>query len=266
MMDTNAFAQRMSQLSEAFDDPGMRQKPLNERAPITEALERDLYQLIDLTAADGFIEIGAYEAAFSQDMKKKYPTADVVAVEANPRVYATFSEKVTRSGVRYVAKAVGETPGMATFHIPEVIAGSRMPYAGRMGSLHQVGLRDSETTSVDVEVTTLDQLSEDVSGSRLCLWVDVEGALSQVLAGGSSTLQRTAVLYCETETSTVWKGQTLAKDVTAALRDKGFVPIARDCQKWFQHNLLCVRADLLDAPIDALAQRFCDEALALFKA
>lgn len=43
-----------------------------------------------------------------------------------------------------LAAAVSDT---SRFYIPEVIAGTAKPYVGRMGSLHEVGYRDSRRCS-----------------------------------------------------------------------------------------------------------------------
>jgi hypothetical protein len=82
---SSSFAPLLSDLQAVFDDPATRSYPLSRRTPVTEALEHMLYEAIDLIKPDTFLEIGAYEAKFSRDMKAAYPNAEVLALEANPR-------------------------------------------------------------------------------------------------------------------------------------------------------------------------------------
>lgn len=264
-MQHENFPRSMATLGSAFDTVEKRKLPLSVRTPVTAALERLLYRVIEEARPDAFVEIGAYEAAFSRDMKTAYPDAEVLAVEANPRVFELFEGRAAAAGIGYVHKAVGEHPGVASFFIPEIVAGTRMPFAGRMGSLHQVAARDSELTEVQVEVTTLDALAEALPGESLCLWIDVEGAVDQVLRGGRRAVERAKILYCEVESAPFWKDQALADAVMAQATEAGFVPIARDCQKWFQYNVLFVKRELLEIPVyEQLVTRYVDEALALF--
>ena len=74
---------------------------------------------------------------------------------------------------------------------------------------------------------------------------------------------RCSALMCEVETVPFWKGQTLAGAVIDQLGAMGFVPVARDCQKSFQYNLICLRPALLERPSvrDAL-DRYASQARA----
>jgi hypothetical protein len=67
-----------------------------------------------------------------------------------------------------------------------------------------------------------------------------------VLNGGGASLGAAAVLFIEVETRTVWKGQWLYSDVAEYLADFGLVPLARDYQSGHQHNVIFIRASLLN--------------------
>jgi FkbM family methyltransferase len=262
---SSSFAPLLSDLQAVFDDPATRSYPLSRRTPVTEALEHMLYEAIDLIKPDTFLEIGAYEAKFSRDMKAAYPNAEVLALEANPRVHALFVDQLADTGVHYVHKAAGSGPGQAKFFIPEVIAGSKMPYAGRMGSLRETTQRESEMTEVEVEVTTLDLLAADMPGTELCLWIDVEGLVHEVLGGAKETLARAGIVYCELESAPVWKDQVLADSVTETLKQAGFQMVARDCQKWFQHNALFVKPAVAETPgFQEMVEAYTKNALRIF--
>lgn len=265
-MDILTYDKIVSGLDACFDDPTTRQKTLDQRTPITERLEKMLLELIVRINPDGFIEVGAYEAAFSLEMKKKFPRASIVAVEANPRVFQHFSDKVNKQDVTYLNLAVDEETAEIDFFIPEVIAGNKMPFAGRMGSTREVGLRESESSKVTVSAKTLDSIAEDIRGEKLCLWVDVEGAAEKALRGGEETLKRTAIVYVEMESSPVWKNQVLAPDVVRMLQDRGFVAVARDCQKWFQKNVIFLHRDYIGCDeLAHLVQAYSDWAKSFYQ-
>lgn len=250
-------------LSAAFDRDGDRQKPLSERQLLTDALEELLADVIAVVRPDVFFEVGAFEASFSRQMRATYPEARVVAFEANPRVHERFATEVETAGVTYVASAIGNTVGTARFFIPEVIAGKTMPTVGRMGSLHPVGARESRVVEVETPITTLDLAAGDVAGRNVCLWIDVEGAVDQVLAGGPKTLEATSLVYCELESRPMWQGQTLSGPVIEYLVRAGFVPLVRDCQKWFQFNALFVRPSYVEA-LRGAVEAYVPRALALY--
>jgi len=228
----------------AFDDPAHRAISPKMRQPLTRAIESLFDDLIDLLGPETIVEVGAFEAAFALRAKSRHPDADVVALEANPRVHAHFADRLKDSGVDYRHLAAGTEARDATIHIPEVIANTAMPHVGRMGSLHVVGLRDSRTVAVIVPMLPLDEI---IPGARapIALWIDVEGAAAEVMDGAAATLAATDLLICEVESSPVWQGQTLDRAVRERLAQAGFILAARDCQKWFQYNAVFARPALL---------------------
>jgi hypothetical protein len=134
-----------------------------------------------------------------------------------------------------------------------------------MGSLHEVNLRASESSLVKVRAQPIDDLVGSVKSDSICLWLDVEGALKRVLDGASNTLSRTSILFCELESSPVWKDQSLSPEIVANLAKVGLFPIARDCQKWFQHNVIFIKSDMLENEFLALsAQKYADRAIEIF--
>jgi FkbM family methyltransferase len=265
-MSVENYENVMESLDLGFDSPDDRSKPLSEREPITSELERLLKRFICHIRPELFVEIGAYEASFSVEMKDKFPDVPVIAIEANPRVYEKFSRKLYGTGVDYLNLAIDKEGGFKSFYIPEKIAGNDMPFAGRMGSLREVGLRDSQTTQVTVISETLDSLLKDRVESNMCLWIDVEGAAERVISSAQKTLERTSIVYVELESSPVWKDQALDDEVSLFLKSSGFIPVARDCQKWFQKNVLFVSRSLeLDAFIIDQSLKFRDWAINEFR-
>ena len=241
---------------------------LRRRRKITDRLDALFDQLTLAARPTTVVEVGAFEAAYSQRMRKALPDAEVLAFEANPRVAEKFIDQVNSTGVVYRHLAIGRETGTATIHIPEVIAGTDMPYANRMGSLNVVGTRDSRTVPVEVPITTLDAAVPLQPLERVVLWIDVEGAVDQVLSGAAAVLEATEVMVCEMETSPIWTGQVLAGELRQRLEAAGFVMIARDCQKSFQYNAILARREVLNAhpEVDRLLDAYVVEATQLWVA
>ena len=256
-----------NRLDALFDDDALRTLPLASRDAVTALLEQALRDVIDVVQPDLFVEIGAFEAAFALSMRRRFPQAGVIAFEANPRVAQRFGDKARAAGVDYRAGAVSDADGEVTFNIVDVVAGKDMPHENRMGSLHDLGLRDSRTSPVTVAAARLDTVLREVPARKACLWIDVEGAASAVVRGAAATLARTAVIYCEVESRQVWKQQELATAVAQLLGEAGFVLVARDCQKWFQKNCLFLRPDLAgNAAVQAILSRYEAAAIRSFEA
>ena len=242
------FESILTDLERAFSDPATKTTPLSQRMPVTARLEEMLHGAIALIGPDLVVEIGAHEAGFSRAMKAAHPATPVIAIEANPRVFERYKKDVSACGVAYLNLAVDAAAGQVSLFIPEVIAGREMPHINRMASLKQVQNPNSVMTEIIVEAVTLDSLTVGIPCARACLWVDVEGAVDRIIQGGATTLRRTALFYCEVESGAVWKDQQLAGSIAAMMTAAGFSPIARDCQKWHQYNVLYARNDLLATP------------------
>lgn len=248
-------------LEALFEDPAHRDVPAKARIPVTRAIESLFDDLIDLLAPKTIVEVGAFEAAFALRAKARHPGAEVIALEANPRVHAHFTGRLKDSGVDYRHLAAGANAGEATIHIPEMIANTAMPHVGRMGSLHVVALRDSRTVTATVPMLPLDRIAPRAR-APIALWIDVEGAVAEVLDGAAETLAATDLLICELESSPVWEGQTLDRAVRERLEQAGFILVARDCQKWFQYNAIFARPTLLDKErVAARIAAYRDEAV-----
>lgn len=246
-------------LNEVFDTFETRLKPLSERLVITNRLEDELDEIIDLVRPDLFLEVGAFDARFSRKMKRKFPNVPAIALEANPRVYNNFYSQAAIDGVDYRNCAATSKRETVKIHIPEQIAGKKMPEIGSMGSLLEVGLRDSRTISVEVMGMPIDDILQEHSFENACAWIDVEGFTDQVLLGGRKTIDKCSIIFVELESSPVWKGQVLADEIIHLLDDSGFEYVARDCQKWFQFNAVFLRHGMmqhykLEEKIDAFTE------------
>jgi FkbM family methyltransferase len=246
-VEAAGFRGIIHRLEATFGMDGASRLTRDQRAGVTSLLEAALDDVIDIVAPGMFLEVGAFDAAFSRRMKARYPDATCIALEANPRVFERFRAEVQVTGVDYVHVAAAAGSGKVGFFIPEVIAGHAQPHVSRMGSLNQISAKNSAMTEVTVPALAIDELLGNATDNRLCMWMDVEGAIDKVLDGAVRILQRTALIYCEIEERQIWEDQPLASDVIARLEAAGFILAARDFQTPVQFNALLIRADQLGA-------------------
>ena len=261
----NQLELKSKELCLLFDEPSFRTIPFTERLKITKLLEKAFEQIVDIIVPDLILEIGAFEADFSIRMKSHYPTATVLAFEANPRVYEKYKDTVKNKGVIYTHAAVSNTFETITFYIPEIVDGNKITYENSMGSLNEMGLDNSISTPVSVQAVLLDEFLVAYPHKLSVAWIDVEGAVDKILEGMIHTLNKCEVIFCELETSTVWKNQKLDQDILKKLSDLGFVLLVRDCQKAFQYNGIFIKKELTNnKEITEICNRYVEKATQLW--
>jgi FkbM family methyltransferase len=214
---------------------------------------RQLYfGLIDQLDVVTLLEIGAHEAETSVAFVAGDPERRRAhAYEASPRVFERTADLIADSGVVLHNKAVGAEAGTARFHMPR---DERLAIWSSMKARADMGPADE----VEVEVVTLDQAAAEAGclgrGRRTALWIDVEGAEADVVAGGSATLsEATAVAYIELNDEPRHEGGVMSVTVIERLLEHGLLPIARDAQFPGVYNVLFLHADLLEAATPLLS-------------
>ena len=242
--DALRLASATERLDALFSGGGVTKLSREQRAGVTALLEQALDDVVGIVAPGMFVEVGAFDAAFSRRMKARYSDARCVALEANPRVFDRFQDEVRATGVDYLHLAASAGSDNINFFIPETIAGCDRPHVSRMGSLNKISAKNSTMAEVTVPAIALDDLLVHTPADQICMWIDVEGAMDKVLDGASRTLERTALIYCEIEERQIWKDQLLASEVLARLEKAGFVMVGRDFQTPIQFNALLMRTDL----------------------
>lgn len=205
------------------------------------------------------LEVGAHGGEFSIAIRRKLPEAEIRAVEANPIVFSKYEEELARHRIDYKNLIVSDKEGERTLHVPK---GSDGKIKTTMGSI----LLDKQSQDFDehrVQSVRLDSLVEGEGENAM--WVDVEGACLEVLAGGSKALSQCILFYAELEEKERWEGQATLATVGRRLREFGLIPILTDVQrKGWQSNVLFVRNTLLnDERVKATVERYFREGLAL---
>jgi FkbM family methyltransferase len=189
------------------------------------------------------LELGAHEAAFSAWAKRRFPDARCVALEANPYVYEEYRERLADAGVDYRHLAAAAETGTVTIHIPTGVDGRELGRTSRMASLATHTQSDGDE-AVEVPAVRVDDLVSLEPDDRLVVWIDVEGASEQVLAGGREVLARADAVYIEVEKDARWHGQWLDVDVARYFGELGKVPAIRDIQRPHQYNVVFLDAEL----------------------
>lgn len=232
-------------LAETATATHVRARALNQRV-------RDFFlQLTREIDPSVTLEVGAFEAGFSLWAQKHLSAARVVAFEANPYTYEIFRDEVTSQGVEYVNACIGPVNGMVTLNVPRDFKGKDF----ELGMNQMASLNNSLVTEnherVEVQSLRLDDAIALGRDDRLVAWIDVEGALEQVLSGSRETLSRACAVFVEVESEPIWEKQWLDLDVARWFADIGMVPILRDMQRPGQYNVVFVNQELARDPATA---------------
>ncbi len=215
-------------------------------------LEQFYIDLCVLTGSRLCIEIGAHEASGLKRLSRVLPEARLLAFEANPYVYQRFVNRM-EPAITYVNQAVSHDDQPRVLKIPRVMPsrdGQRtLPRENLTSSLRTRNMDKVEYEEVTVSCTSLDSiLSEHPGLTPASLWIDVEGAAGDVLAGATQALRKdVALVYIELENRTSWKGQWLDQDVARFLAGYDFLPLARDMQTPWQYNQLFIQSRWLES-------------------
>lgn len=163
------------------------------------------------------IEIGSYDADFSQAMTRIINNKNIWAIEANVEAYNRFKDKL--SNINYLNYAISDKDGITDFN---VIRDSGFEWEPGASSI--LSRNDNLTTSnIQVQSITLDTFvkNNNISG-KISLWIDAEGANREVLLGGTETLKNASSIFIEVEQILLWKDQWLKDDVIKHLSGFGF--------------------------------------------
>lgn len=226
------------------------QQPLTpeQRTRSVVAAEQLFFDLVERIRPALLIEAGAKDGGTAARVKSMLPDVRSVAFEANPYTFRRFRRLHGggKSGVEYLHLALSDQPGEVSFCVR--VRHDGRPSADGQGSLlPRVAHIGYGHVEVSVQATTLDEFFADDQRAPCAMWMDVEGASMQVLAGAAEVLQRTAVLIVEADEQAIWDGGALRRDLVQMLREQGFEVVARDFQSRYQMNLVFVRRDLIGA-------------------
>lgn len=179
------------------------------------------------TQPDIIVDIGCFNADEIARFHAICPASSCHAFEANKRNFENYIlPRTDIGGVVVNNVAVADYDGEIEFNVLRA-EGEQEDWRRAAGSLNQ-RTDGVEGDKIRVGCTRLDthfaqQLRENCT---FLLWIDVEGALDRVLAGGPKLLSRTIALRAEVERHRFWEGQKLADDIMKIFDDAGFMLLA----------------------------------------
>lgn len=196
------------------------------------------------------LEIGAHGAEFSKSIAQSLPDAKVLAFEANPHVYNRIKPGIP-SGVSYIQSLVSSDNRDRTLFIPIKLThrgGVRLLSNANTTSGLRKKVGDVEYEETLCKSVTVDQICKQENWISPCaMWVDVEGAVGEVMFGAHQSLNKTVkLIQAEVETVVNWEGQWVVGDVRNYLLSHGFVPLCRDRETPWQFNEIYIRRECLD--------------------
>lgn len=218
-------------------------------------LEEYFYSLQEIINPECTIEIGAFEANFSKQMKKKFTcNVECWAFEANPYNFDYFRnlEDFHSLGINYVNLAISDKTDEINFYLQDKDKSTGVEINKIVGNNSILNRNDENISydSVAVKSMSLDDFlyKFNLEKSNKSIWVDVEGANKNVLMGAFNSLDNIVSIMIEVEDKEYWKDQWLSHDVINFLYMKGFVPILKDFYCLTQYNVIFVKQEYYNDP------------------
>jgi FkbM family methyltransferase len=223
------------------------------RTTISDALTEQFFNIVEFLQSELVLEVGAHEASFSQEMRRRLPNATIFAFEANPHVHEKYKDHIYRScaDINYEWRAISDSDEELELFIPTSIRGVKRPLANRMGSLNLLRNSKVEGTVVRVPGGTLDGILSHHIGKSVALWIDVEGAVDRVLQGATLMMSTAQAVMCEVETASIWTKQATDNEILRIFEQFGLIPVLRDCVAQSQYNVILLRKEYVDDPLIA---------------
>lgn len=213
------------------------------------------------------IEFRANDAAFSRYIAKNIKNCRVLAYEANPYVYTNYSKnkEISSLPIEYSNIAISDKTGEISFFAQINKEDNTISYKAGIGSL--LRKKDDFFTSfnekeISVKSTTLDTILEKFySNDKICLWVDVEGALREALNGARESFlkNKIAIVNIEVERRPRWENQWLDIDVITFFARNNFLLLCMDNQTASQYNITFIHTSQITPEIMNIAGEYVEK-------
>ena len=154
----------------------------------TKFLEQYLSEFnIDTSSFNYILEIGSKDCQEALTFTKLFPNAHIVSFECNPKLLPQCRTNAAKSdNITLVEKCVTDNPDNHLFYLPKDLSGT--------ASICEPGYL-YDTVNVDT-IRMDDFLTNQIVD---LLWIDVQGAESQVLNSFGPKLNQVNTIYCEVD-------------------------------------------------------------------
>jgi FkbM family methyltransferase len=211
--------------------------------------QRLFLKLLSVLRIDAICDVGSMNGEDALAFRHASPGATIFAFEPNPENLRLMGADPTlrEQHIEVVPQAVTNFNGQAEFFVVRADYSAINDWRG-MSSLYRRPHEAELLTTVPVETVRLDSFFaiQRRAGTRVGLWIDVEGKSYEAIEGASGLANNIQLLHVEVETSPyISADQKLYPDVQTLLRSMEFVEVATDGPpESFQFNALFVRRKL----------------------
>lgn len=184
------------------------------------------------------LDIGACEGEDTVRYSRTFPHARLFAFEPLPANQEHIRTNLARHGVpqaELVPLALSDRSGTATFHVssgqpPNLFAGVDWNYGNKSSSLLPPAQPDPMhgwiefKEAITVPTGTLDEFCRMRGLDHIdFIQMDVQGAEQLVLNGATTILPKVTAIWLEVSNHELYRGQTLAADLTSFMLRHGFL-------------------------------------------
>ncbi len=173
------------------------------------------------------LEIGAVplgEAERFHTIPNLFPSSQIIGFELDPKLCQELNDTAPK-GFQFYAQAIGEKAEQRPlYHTNHPMCSSLYKPNDRLNSLYN-GLEVAYLKEVDsVETVSLDSFCQTYNFDTIdFIKIDIQGAELDVFKGAKETLSSTLMIISEVEFIEIYENQPLFGDVTAYLKEEGFM-------------------------------------------
>ena len=175
------------------------------------------------------LDCGASVGHSSLSLLKRYPGAQVYAVEADPSLYQKLLNNTkNQPNIKAFHYALGDRDGVSSFYPNKPgrhhDQGSVYPQSKKHWFWKSIQL---ESTPIEVPMKTLSTFCAENNISHFdYLYLDMQGAEYPMLKASPEIMEKAKVIFTEVSFMKIYKGITLYNEVRSFLIKHGFKPLA----------------------------------------
>jgi FkbM family methyltransferase len=184
----------------------------------------------------GVIDVGAHVGNFTKQIYYKYPTCEIVMVEANPNC----EQYLRLLGKPYDMVALSHKEGYGDLYIEKI---NPTPTGASLYKENTEWYGEGKYETIKVPTSTLDAKNYFPNQSIDLLKLDTQGAELDILNGGQETLKRTQYALIETSLAEYNLGAPMIDKIVDKMNECGFYIV--DIIEYHIYNGLIFQMDIL---------------------